>query len=178
MHGFMGRKQPATVIQQQQTILLEGVNSHLAIAYRLPCIQPLMMVLHLGTSCLGCNMSIPPTCNMHIIRAARSQTTHLACHHLPASIHHLPLSVSAPHDLAQHHHPSALHLRNHSSENIPHVLGQKSVRQCLESALWQVCTDVLCNSIAHAKAGMYKSQARLNDAIMAWMSSMVGMTKC
>ena len=108
MHCFMGR---ATVIQQ--TILLNDVKSHFAIAYRLPRIQSLMMVLHLGTSCLGCNMSIPPTCNMHIIRAARSQTTHLACHRLSASSRHLPLSVSAPHHLAQPHHPNALHLQNH-----------------------------------------------------------------
>ena len=131
--------------------------------------------LALGTSCLGCNVSIPPTCNMHFIRAARSQTTHLACHRLPASIHHLPLSVSAPHHLAQHHHPSALHLQNHNSSNISH---NDSVRQCLESILWQGYTDVLCNDNAHAKAGMYTSQARLNVAGMAWMSSEVGMAKC
>jgi len=175
MHGFMGRKQPATVIQQQQTILLECINSHLAIAYRLPCIQPLMMVLHLGTSCLGCNMSIPATCNMHIIRAARSQTTHLACHRLPASSHHLPLSVSAPHHLAQPHHPNALHLQNHNSKNISH---NDLVRQCLGFVLWQGCTDVLCNDYAHTKAGMYTSQARLNVAGMVWMSSMIEQEKC
>ncbi len=123
------------------------------------------MVLHLGTSCLGCNMSIPPTCNMHIIRAARSQTTHLACHRLPASSHHLPLSVSAPHHLAQPHHPNALHLQNHNSNKIHTMI----VRQCLEFDLWQGCTNVLCNDNTHAKAGMYTSQARLNVASMALM---------
>ncbi len=166
----MGR---ATVIQQ--TILLNNVKSHLAIAYRLPRIQPLMMVLHLGTSCLGCNMSIPPTCNMHIMRAARSQTTHLACHLLPASSHHLPLSVSAPHHLAQHHHPNALHLQNH---NFKHISHNDLVGQCIEFVLWQGCAGVLCTDNAHAKAGMYTSQAGLYVASMAWMSLMVGMAKC
>ena len=149
------------------------------------------MVLHLGTSCLGCNMSIPPTCNMHIIRAVRSQTTHLACHHPPASSHHLPLSVSALHHLAQYHHPSALHLQNHMqnqtflnnySSNI--VFSQKFVRQCLESAWWQVYADVLCNYNAIAKTGMYKSQAGLSIASMANNAdggddkTLIGMTSC
>ncbi len=36
---------------------------------------------------------------------------------------------------------------------------------------------MLCNDNAHAKAGMLKSQARLNVASMAWMSVVVKMTK-
>jgi len=51
------------------------------------------------------------------------------------------------------------------------------VRQCLDFVLWQGSTDVLCNDNAHAKAGMLKSQARLNVASMAWMSVVVKMTK-
>lgn len=168
-----------TVIQQQKTILLKCVNSQLAIAYRMPCIQPLVIdnSLALGDKLPG--LQHEHSSHMQHAYHTSSQEPDNPLGMASSSSINSPLAIgcecTSPSCSASSSKctPPAKHL----FYKVP-TFGQMFVRQCLGSDFWQVYADVLCTINATAKAGMYASQARLDDASKTRKSLMVGMTKC